>query len=51
MMAEIANDYFGTEQVPSFLSAYGCKQIWDVTSCGEIFSVKNKSVCSARQRE
>jgi hypothetical protein len=50
-MTEIANGYFGTEQVPSFPGAYGCKQIWDVTSCGEIFSVKNKSVSSARQRE
>jgi hypothetical protein len=50
-MTEIANGYFGTEQVPGFPSAYGCKQIWDVTSCGEIFSVKNKSVSSARQTE
>jgi hypothetical protein len=49
-MAEIANGYFGTEQVPSFLGAYSCKQIWEVTSCEEIFSVKNKSVHSARHR-
>jgi hypothetical protein len=47
-MTEITNGYSNAEQVPGFPIAYVGKRLWDVTSCGEVFSVKNQSASGVR---